>query len=76
IPMTFLTLAAIPSSLLGELVVRESIALTVIGVVSEAHIEIVSAAFALWVINLAIPALIGSFFIFGIRIFRKILHHL
>jgi hypothetical protein len=34
-------------------------------------IGILSSTFLLWIINLIIPTIIGSFFIFSLKFFRK-----
>ena len=68
ISLTFLSLTAIPAIALG---IRELIALQLIGAVTLNSIGVISASFSLWLINLAIPALIGSFFVFGLKFFRQ-----
>lgn len=63
IPVNFLGITAIPSIALAELGVREAVALSFFSVTSTPSITVVSATFTLWLINVAIPALIGTFFI-------------
>ena len=41
------------------------------GLVSVNAIGILSATFVMWVINLLLPALIGTIFIFSLKFFRK-----
>jgi len=71
ITITFFTMSIIPTIALTELGVRGSVALFFIGLISTNDIGIVSASFCLWFINLAIPALLGSVFIFGMNIFKS-----
>ena len=71
IPMIFLVMAIIPSIALAELGIREALALSFLGQVSDNHLGIVSATFFLWLINLAIPAGIGSLLILQTKIFKK-----
>lgn len=70
IPMTFLAMTAVPTIALTEIVVRESVALSFIGLVATNDLGIATAAFALWGINLGLPSFLGGLFLFGVRIFR------
>ncbi len=70
IPVYFLTLTAIPTITLAELGVREVVAITVFSVVSVNEIGLVSTSFTIWLINLAIPALVGVIFILNARLFK------
>jgi len=63
IPVNFLGITAIPSIALAELGVREAIALSFFSATKAPAIAIISATFVLWIINVAIPALIGTIFI-------------
>jgi len=62
ITTVFLLTTLIPSLLFGKLFVRESVAVFVFSLVSIDLSLILLVAFLLWIINLAIPALIGSVF--------------
>jgi len=70
ISLTFFTMAVIPTVALTEIGVRGSVALFFIGLISENSLGIVTATFVLWIINLALPALIGSVFMFSANIFK------
>ena len=70
IPVYFITLTAIPTITLAELGVREVVAITVFSVISSNEIGLVSTSFAIWIINLAIPALIGVVFVWKARLFK------
>ena len=71
IALTFFTMAIIPTVALTELGVRGSVALYFLSQVSENSIGIVTATFVLWIINLALPAIIGSIFVFSANIFKE-----
>ncbi|NVO18505.1 MAG: flippase-like domain-containing protein [Bacteroidetes bacterium] len=81
IPLIYLALAVIPTFALSELGVRGSVSLFLIGgyflsstgtSLSESmSLGIVLAAALLWIINLAIPAIIGIPFVFKLRFFSK-----
>ena len=69
IPLIFLVISTIPSFALTEIGVRGSAALFFIGLVSDKQVEIITAAFLLWLINISLPALIGLAGIFKVRLF-------
>ncbi len=71
IPVYFITLTAIPTITLAELGVREVVAITVFSAISTNEIGMVSTSFAIWVINLAIPAILGVFFVLRARLFKE-----
>ena len=64
-------ISVIPTIAITEIGVRGSVALFLFGLVSANTVGILSATFVLWVINLLIPSLIGVFFIFTLKFFRK-----
>ena len=66
IPLIFLAVSLAP--MLGA---REFFALMFIGGISSQELGIISASFTLWLMNLALPALLGVLFIFGLRFFRN-----
>jgi uncharacterized membrane protein YbhN (UPF0104 family) len=79
IAVIFFIMTAIPTFALAELGIRSTVAVWVIGTMlkvngqdaSSATIAIITSASALWVINLGIPALIGSAFVMKLRFFKK-----
>jgi len=79
ISIVFLIMTAIPSVTLAELGVRGSVSLYFIGsyfeqfgsVTDKLNIGIVSSSSSLWLINLAIPAVVGTFFVYRLKFFRK-----
>jgi hypothetical protein len=63
IGMIYLFLYAIPGIALSEIGVRGSLAIFFIGIYSTHFTAILSATILLWIINLAIPAISGSFIV-------------
>ena len=66
-----LVISIIPTIAITEIGIRGSIALFLFGLVSVNAVGILSATFVMWVINLLLPALIGTIFIFSLKFFRK-----
>lgn len=64
-------ISVIPTIAITEIGVRGSVALYLFTLVSNNAIGILSATFSLWIINLVLPALIGTLFIFTLRFFRR-----
>lgn len=70
ISLIFFVMAVIPTIALTELGIRGSVAIYFIGILSDNKIGILTSSFGLWIVNLAIPALIGAVFILGLKFFR------
>ena len=66
-----LIISIIPTIAITEISVRGSVAISLFGLISFNTIGILSATLALWIINLLLPALIGTFFIFSLKFFRS-----
>ena len=64
-------ISVIPTIAITEIGVRGSVALFLFGLVSVNTVGILSATFVMWIINLLLPALIGTAFIFTLKFFRK-----
>ena len=79
ISAVYYTMAVIPTVALTELGVRGSVSLFFIGLYFDkagqlcepVKIGILSSSVILWIINLIIPAIIGSFFVLKLRFFDK-----
>lgn len=79
IALMFFTMSAIPTVTLAELGVRGSVTITLFRLYLQLNHEftpmmefgVFSASSALWLINLALPALFGTLFIFQLRFFKK-----
>jgi hypothetical protein len=67
----FLVLAIVPTVALAELGFRGKVSLLLFGVVSSNAVGIIATAAGIWIINLILPAIAGSLFILGVRIFRN-----
>lgn len=70
ITVMFLALAIIPTIALAELGVRGKLSIYIFGFFSANTLGIVFTAATIWLINLVVPALAGSLFILGIKLFR------
>lgn len=57
----FLWTTLVPSLWFGKLIIRESIALFILGSIGFGEVEILTASVLIWVINLALPSLISLF---------------
>lgn len=58
--VTYLIMTLIPSPLIGKLLIRESVALFVLGAMSINSTAILMSSVLIWFINLSIPAIIGG----------------
>jgi MFS family permease len=67
----FLVMAIVPTIALAELGLRGKISILLFGLFSNNTLGIVLTATGIWLINLVVPALAGSLFILGIKLFRK-----
>ena len=67
----YLLMAVVPSIGISELPMRASVSVELLALFSSNVIGIQAAAFGIWVINLAIPALLGSLFMLGHKIFNE-----
>ena len=71
ISISFFIVAIVPSFALAELGIRGSAALACLGNYSDNHLGIIAASFTLWIINIAIPAIAGAFFVFGLNFYKE-----
>jgi uncharacterized membrane protein YbhN (UPF0104 family) len=71
ISMTYFVMTAVPTIAITELGVRGSMAVYFLGMLSANVKSIFMASSMLWLINLAVPAIIGVVYIFQLRFFRK-----
>lgn len=79
IPVVYLIMALVPSVALIELGIRGSVAIFVMGLYykkfgaanSSYEMIVLAATSVIWFINLVIPALLGTFFVFRLKFFRK-----
>jgi hypothetical protein len=79
ISVVFMIMTAIPTVTLAELGVRGSVSLYFVGLyfthfsemTEKINLGILSASSSLWLVNLAIPAIFGTFFVYRLRFFRR-----
>jgi len=69
--IVFLILAIVPTIALTELGLRGQVSILMLGMVSTNTAGIVFTATAIWCINRAFPALAGSLFIIGVKLFKR-----
>jgi Lysylphosphatidylglycerol synthase TM region len=71
VSVVFLVMAIVPTiALLTELGVRWKTSLQIIQLFSNNFVGILATSLAIWLINLVVPALMGSLLILNIRLFR------
>jgi MFS family permease len=71
VSVMFLVLAIVPTIALAELGFRGKVSLQLFGLLSANTVGIIATAAGIWIINLIIPAIGGSLFLLGIRLFRN-----
>jgi Lysylphosphatidylglycerol synthase TM region len=71
VSIAFLVLAVIPSFAIAELGIRGRINLKILGLFSVNHLGITIATVSVWLINLIVPAVIGSVLILSIKVFKN-----
>lgn len=67
----FLVMAMAPTVGFLELPIRATATVELFSLYSSNIIGIQAAAFGIWLINLAIPALLGSLFVFGLKLIKE-----
>ncbi len=70
ISILFLVLAVVPSFAIADLGIRGKFSTELLSIYSANTIGILGTTFGIWVINLFIPAVVGSVLILGIRFFK------
>jgi uncharacterized membrane protein YbhN (UPF0104 family) len=79
IGVIFFTITMIPTVAIAELGIRGSVSLFIIGIYlgnpsempPELALGVVAASTSLWLINLALPALVGAIMVFSLKFFRR-----
>ncbi len=69
--LVFLSLALIPTIALAEIGLRGTITLNVVGLFTENSLGIVLTTVVVWIVNLMIPALVGTVLMLQVRMFRR-----
>lgn len=70
IALTFFVTSVIPTFSLTEIAVRSATAVYFFSTISIDSTAIIASSLLLWIINLAIPALIGSVFVLNLKLFK------
>lgn len=71
ISVLFMLMAMIPTIALAELGIRGKLSLELFGLVSTNQLSILAASAGIWIINLIIPAMLGTVFLLGLRLFEQ-----
>lgn len=71
VAIVFIVITVVPSIVITELAVRTSVAVSIIGLLSDNKLGILEASLLLWLINLVIPAVAGSFTLLSIRLSKN-----
>lgn len=71
IALTFFVTSVIPTFALTEIAVRVGVAIYFFSTIYSSHAPILAASLFLWMVNLAIPALIGSAFVYKLKFFKE-----
>lgn len=71
VSVLFLLLAVYPTFALLELVVRQQLGILIFGLVSSNSLGIIAASTGIWLINLVMPAILGSLLIPLIRLYKN-----
>lgn len=71
IALIFLIMAIIPGFAIADVGIRGKVAISIVGIFSVNTIAILAGTAGLWLLNLVIPALIGSLLLLTIKIFKE-----
>ena len=79
IPVIYLILTIVPSIALIDLGIRGSVSIFIIGlyfkksglIPADTELAILTSSTVLWLVNLIFPAILGTFFVFNLKFFRK-----
>lgn len=71
IALMYLVSTLLPSYAISEVSTRGSVSVALLGTVQDKPLHIAAAYFMLWLINLAIPAMVGSVLVFSLHFFRN-----
>jgi len=70
VSVMFLVITIIPSVSFAELGFRGQISLQLFGLLSANSLGIIATTAGIWVVNMVVPAVAGSLFLLGLRLFR------
>lgn len=69
--LIYLVLAVIPSIAIAELGIRGEVGLYCLGLLSANKVGIIAGTVGIWLINLIIPAIVGSLLLLGIKVLNE-----
>jgi len=67
ISVIYLLMAVVPIISIGEPGLRVSFSLILFSIFTNQAVAVFSASILLWIINVAVPAVLGSLFIFNVK---------
>jgi hypothetical protein len=70
VAIVFLIMAIVPSFAIAEVGIRGKVAISIIALYSTNNIAILAGTIGIWLLNLVIPALIGSLLLLSIKIIK------
>ncbi|RXK59987.1 flippase-like domain-containing protein [Lacibacter luteus] len=71
IALIFLVMAIVPSFAIADVGIRGKVAIAIIGVFSANTLAILAGSVLVWLLNLVLPALVGSLLLLSIKIFKE-----
>jgi hypothetical protein len=67
----YLVMAGVPTIAIAELGVRGKVSIFFLGLLSSNTMAIIAATAGIWLINLVLPAILGSVLLLGVKIFKE-----
>ena len=71
IALIFLVMAIVPGFAIADVGIRGAVALSIVTVFSANSVAILAGTAGIWLLNLVIPALIGSLLLLTIKLFKE-----
>jgi hypothetical protein len=71
VALIFLVMAIVPSFAIADVGIRGKVAIGILAVFSTNTLAILSGSVLVWLLNLVLPALIGSLLLLSIKIFKE-----
>lgn len=71
ISLVFLIMAIVPGFAIAEIGIRGKVALAIAGLFTTNALAVLAGTVTMWLLNLALPALVGSLFLLTIKIFKE-----
>jgi hypothetical protein len=71
VSVLFMLMAMIPTITLAELGIRGKLSLALFGLVTTQQLSILAVSAGIWMVNLIVPAMIGTIFLLGLKLFKQ-----